>query len=802
MSSPEIIYAFTDDYYLAKILSKNPKSSETEIGIFSVFTSTPRAADRVILCDGAFSSDYQIESNEVTQFIKIDSGGLTEFSQNLLNYQKSNASLTVHFHGEAEKDDENLSFEPVMGIPLKENGIVGHHTLFTSALAIMAKKLGYGALNVISCHSGAGLHKATLTTPPTTDKVKNISSLVEASRQSEIPIIINAGKYIVQTESHKVPSDSDLMGIFSKLETLFPGVSDDKLKKSRLLTLCELIYSITTAPNTKYLLFKGKVEKLKSPKLTLDLGEQTKENLRKATLFFAREIFRQTAEPDSAALEGIFKELMDLHFDKNHHASMIAVQQVVKNREESFADINYYNSTHPDFVAAEINKTSNTLLSVAMQRKLGISFKKLLELQTAEKVDSVDNPIDKEKEYRLLHLAAQLSLPEITKTLLENGANPKLLTEKGKNPLWIACRQKLSDEQLDCVKLLISAGSDIDLRVAKTITEGEAARSEEKSLVMFSHSRTQKHVLPEGQQKDLSDVTKALLCCGAKVTETEKEILIADSRPQVVERLLVCGEFNRILFEATGKRLMQEEIEPMIEGLLKKHVTADHSDFVEISYENLRAFISTLRTPETLKEAFLKEPGVPKPSIQIKTKTTEDAPGTSLSSPIATTATLYTLQDEEFKKTIWKDNERGGKFRVMGAGYTPEEITKIMEIILVTTASNIGLGKTGMTDVINYARQHGGVSNILTESGSYAKNTDSTINRKWKEYSAEVQKEFAKFGFFTGRQNPKKLVPLRLAFIPETVLENLKKRESVAITTEEGALMMEKMQDMGGATRT
>jgi hypothetical protein len=172
-------------------------------------------------------------------------------------------------------------------------------------------------------------------------------------------------------------------------------------------------------------------------------------------------------------------------------------------------------------------------------------------------------------------------------------------------------------------------------------------------------------------------------------------------------------------------------------------------------------------------------------------KSEPQVPYTSVSSSYVVSATLYQAQKDEFEKTIWANNaERGGKFRVMGVRLKDEEINILLGIALINAMKASDIDHAVAIEACNYARINGGIASVYdTKTNKYKRNDDSTINPVWKDFSAKFQKECKELGIFTGRQDPKNIVGMRLTFLPQSVLENFEQRSDLRFDTDEFALL-------------
>ncbi len=149
------------------------------------------------------------------------------------------------------------------------------------------------------------------------------------------------------------------------------------------------------------------------------------------------------------------------------------------------------------------------------------------------------------------------------------------------------------------------------------------------------------------------------------------------------------------------------------------------------------------------------------------------------------------------QQSVWlQDDGRGNKFRVIDGVYKNEggdnnyyqtDIGRTFIGIL----QKIAKGEKGDKDltteqflaIIDYAKKNGGVTNKYNASSQkYSNNEISELKgvdaQRAKRFSARFQEECRKCGIYTGREGANvKMVGLRLTFIPDDVVDNLKTYE-------------------------
>lgn len=150
------------------------------------------------------------------------------------------------------------------------------------------------------------------------------------------------------------------------------------------------------------------------------------------------------------------------------------------------------------------------------------------------------------------------------------------------------------------------------------------------------------------------------------------------------------------------------------------------------------------------------------------------------------------------RQSVWlQDDGRGNKFRVIDGVYENEDSegnfpnTPRREIgqTFIGILQKIAKGEKGDKDltteqflaIIDYAKKNGGVTNKYNASSQkYSDNEISELKgvdaQRAKRFSARFQEECRKCGIYTGREGANvKMVGLRLTFIPDDLVDNLKK---------------------------
>ena len=174
----------------------------------------------------------------------------------------------------------------------------------------------------------------------------------------------------------------------------------------------------------------------------------------------------------------------------------------------------------------------------------------------------------------------------------------------------------------------------------------------------------------------------------------------------------------------------------------------------------------------------------------------DSVPSSSVAEPQAVTVKMYQMQKAQFEKTIWKDADRGGKFRVLGNELADEEVESLLLIALINAVKKSGIDPKEAIRVCEYAANKGGISYVYNpNTGTYEENKDAAVTDDWANLSAIFQDECIDLGLFTGRKEPYRIDGMRLIFLPENVREDFggrveacAKSDDLGLTEEESRL--------------
>ncbi len=258
---------------------------------------------------------------------------------------------------------------------------------------------------------------------------------------------------------------------------------------------------------------------------------------------------------------------------------------------------------------------------------------------------------------------------------------------------------------------------------------------------------------------------------------------------------------------SAGVKFYYDENESYIDGLDHVRIKIDKSN-KSLSYntvienriktgelEEVTIFVNTINpTNEDIKR-FAQSLGVERqylenvkllewekeiPSPSPQTVTTEKIAETTLYKPLSIN-----------QKSIWKDDERGNKLKVVNGVYglndedAQDEIEQTLINIIITVAADPSLNMTlnQVLLVIEESRKAGGISNKWLKDEDVYKGKDelefvSGVSfATAKKFSKMFQKECDACGILSGRKGGKE-VGLRTSFIPKTVTDTIEKEAS------------------------